>query len=49
VDCFIHQQLNEAIDKAWEAIPEDRLTHLMLGMPKRMDKVFARRGKYIGM
>jgi hypothetical protein len=43
------QQLKEAIDMAWDQVPETMLTHLMLGMPARLHKVMQLDGKYIGM
>jgi hypothetical protein len=42
-------ELNHAIDEAWEAVPEVMLTRLMAGMGKRLQKVIDNEGKYIGM
>jgi hypothetical protein len=42
------QQLNEAIDAAWAAIPDTSLTKLMAGMQDRLNLVKKKCGGYIG-
>lgn len=43
------QELQAAVDEAWEAIPPVMLTKLMLGMPERLQKVKDLNGGYIDM
>lgn len=42
-------ELHAAVDEAWEAVPAEMLTKLMLGMPERLRKVEEGAGDYIGM
>lgn len=43
------QELQAAVDEAWEAVPPVMLTKLMLGMPERLQKVKDLNGGYIDM
>lgn len=43
------QELQAAVDEAWQAVPPHMLTKLMLGMPERLRKVKDLNGEYINM
>lgn len=43
------EELQAAVDEAWEALPAEMLTKLMLGMPERLRKVKDLNGGYINM
>jgi len=43
------EELQAAVDEAWEAVPPEMLTKLMLGMPERLQKVKDLNGDYIDM
>jgi len=47
--CTTLAELQAAVDEAWEAVPDDMLTKLLLGMPQRLEEVTDANGGYIDM
>jgi DDE superfamily endonuclease len=43
------QQLKDAVQAAWDAVPETMCSDLMHSMPRRLQRVIAKKGAYIGM